>query len=431
MIVSKKKIERHMILNIIYKILGMAVGLIYVPIVLNYLGNRKYGVWITINTFVSWITYFDIGIGNGLRNRLTENISHNNEDGEKKTVSTAYISISIIAAAIFLFAMIIIYFFDIPKMFNLEMGGENIKLVIIINVAFICINFVLSLCNTILYSLQLSSTISLISIIPQLLNILCILILYKTAESNLILISVLYGLTVFITNIVTSSVVFMKFNQLRPNLKYFDYDEMKHISGFGIKIFVSQMAALVLNCTDNLLITKLYGAENVIPYSIVYKAFSYLNVFHMAIIAPMWSSYTMAKAKKDNVWLKQGLRKMDILLIPFAICTVILIIEFKPLAYIWLGKCLNYTPMLIEITGMYFIILMWTNIYSSFLCGIGEIDKLMWISVFQAVFNIPLSLLYSVKFHMGVNGIILGSLSVMLVAGILLPLDAKKHLKKC
>jgi len=430
MIISEKKIKSQMILNIIYKVLGMGVSLIYVPILFNYLGDEKYGVWITINSIVAWITYFDIGIGNGLRNRLAENIGHNDVEAEKKTVSTAYISISLITGAIFCLAIIAMFFMDVPSLLNLSLGDENIKIVIMINIFFICINFVLSLCNTVLYALQLSSVVSLVSIIPQILNVILIYILSRTVKSDLVVLSMVYGLTVFMTNIIASITVFGKYKHLRPSLKLFDRKEMGYISGFGIKMFISQIAALVLNTTDNILISRLYGAASVTPYNMVYKIFSLVNMVHVALITPMWSSYTLANAQKNNKWLKKGLRKMQLLFIPFLLGTGLLMIIFKDLAYFWLGKDLDYPVILIVLTGAYFIVLMWTNIYSSFLCGIGKINKMMWISIFQAVFNIPLSIFFSVQLNMGVSGIILGSLIVMLMAAIILPIQAKTLIKE-
>ena len=416
-------------MNMVYKVLGLAVGLIYVPILLNYLGDEKFGIWTTINTFVSWIIYFDIGIGNGLRNRLTETISQNDVYSQQKTVSTAYISISLITGFLFCISMIAMSFMDVPNLLNLTIAGENIKAVIILNIAFVCINFVLSLCNTILYALQLSSVVSLISLIPQILNVSCIYVLSRTTGSNLIVMSLLYGVTVLMTNLITSSIIFGKYKNLRPSFKLFDREEMGYISGFGIKMFTVQIAALILNSTDNILITKIYGAENVTPYNMVYRVFSYINSFQAALIIPMLSAYTRAKAQRNYNWLTKGLRRMQFLLIPFASGAVLLMFIFKDLSYIWLGKALNYTPMLIVVTGFYFIILMWTNIYSSFLCGVGRINMLMWISIFQAVLNIPLSLLFSVELGMGLSGIILGSLTVMLIAAIMLPIEVKKYLK--
>ena len=65
----------NMALSGICKPASMIMGYIYVPIVLSFLGTEKYGIWSTLLTILSWISYFDIGIGNGLRNKLAESIT--------------------------------------------------------------------------------------------------------------------------------------------------------------------------------------------------------------------------------------------------------------------------------------------------------------------------------------------------------------------
>lgn len=418
-----------MVLNVLYKCVGMFISLIYVPIVLKYLGNEKYGVWITISSVVSWITYFDIGIGNGLRNRLVENISNNDIVAQKKTVSTAYISISIITAVMFFIIMIMITIFDIPKLLNLNLIGENINIVILINIIFICINFILSLCNTILYALQLSSIVTLISIIPQIINIIIIYILTFILDSNLTILSIVYGFTILSTNIIASLVIFKKYKQLRPSMKLFDKQEMKHINEFGIKMFILQISALILNTTDNILISKLYGAEHVTPYNMVYKAFSYINMIHMAILSPMWSSYTMANSQNNIKWLKKSLKKMEYISIIFVLVSLIMINIFPKVSYIWLGKKLNYSSELIIITAFYFILLMWSNVYSSFLCGVGRINVFTVVCMIQAILNIPLSIFFAIKLNMGLSGVVMGSLVVMLLASIVGPIEVRRWFK--
>ena len=73
--IRQTDIVSNMALSGICKPVSMVLSYIYVPIVLDYLGVEKYGVWSTILTILSWVSYFDIGIGNGLRNRLTESLN--------------------------------------------------------------------------------------------------------------------------------------------------------------------------------------------------------------------------------------------------------------------------------------------------------------------------------------------------------------------
>ena len=63
--ISEKNVRKNMILSTVYRALSMVISYLYVPVVLAYLGEVKYGVWTTILNVLSWITYFDIGIGHG------------------------------------------------------------------------------------------------------------------------------------------------------------------------------------------------------------------------------------------------------------------------------------------------------------------------------------------------------------------------------
>ena len=48
------------------------------------LGDEKYGIWATILSFISWIYYCDLGIGNGLRNKLASTIVIGDKEASKK-----------------------------------------------------------------------------------------------------------------------------------------------------------------------------------------------------------------------------------------------------------------------------------------------------------------------------------------------------------
>ena len=64
---SSKKVFKNSALSVLYKGIGMVLSLISAPLILNCLGEEKYGVWVSLLSIVSWIYYLDLGIGNGLR----------------------------------------------------------------------------------------------------------------------------------------------------------------------------------------------------------------------------------------------------------------------------------------------------------------------------------------------------------------------------
>lgn len=92
---SESKVKRNMILGTLYKGISMVISFMYVPIVLACLGEVKYGIWTTILNILSWISHFDVGIGNGLRNKLVDSMyNKQDENSARKFVSSAYIMLS-------------------------------------------------------------------------------------------------------------------------------------------------------------------------------------------------------------------------------------------------------------------------------------------------------------------------------------------------
>ena len=58
-------------LNIFLKIINITVSILLVPVLLITLGKEKYGIWVTIFTFIGWLNIFDLGLGEGLKLKLT------------------------------------------------------------------------------------------------------------------------------------------------------------------------------------------------------------------------------------------------------------------------------------------------------------------------------------------------------------------------
>ena len=46
--------------------------MILVPLTINYVNPTRYGIWLTLSSVIGWCGFFDIGFGNGLKNRFAE-----------------------------------------------------------------------------------------------------------------------------------------------------------------------------------------------------------------------------------------------------------------------------------------------------------------------------------------------------------------------
>ena len=66
------------------------VQFLMVPLTLHCLGAYENGILLTISSMLLWVDNLDIGLGNGLRNRLAECLALNDMKGAKSVVSSTF-----------------------------------------------------------------------------------------------------------------------------------------------------------------------------------------------------------------------------------------------------------------------------------------------------------------------------------------------------
>ena len=427
--IRQTDIVSNMALSGICKPVSMVLSYIYVPIVLDYLGVEKYGVWSTILTILSWVSYFDIGIGNGLRNRLTESLNKHDHKS-KKLISSAYAFISVIMLIMVILFSVAASFLDWNRIFGISDIEDNLTLVVITSVIFVAINFVLSICKNVLYSLQQAAHVSIMELMTQIFNLLGLLIVKQFVTGNLFLMAFIYGMSMVIVELVTTIILYKKRRELRPGFQYIDMQSGKQLTNLGVQFFIIQISALILFTTDSLIISRLYGAASVTTYSTINKMFNALIGVYSALLTPVWSAVTRAKVERHYEMLRRLLTKLRLIMLLFLGATLILMIVFRPLMRLWLRQELNYSTVLVLLGGMYCILSNWCNTYANIANGLELMKVSMITAVIQASVNIPLSLLFAEVFAMESAGVLAGTILSMGIAAIVLPIAVHRSINK-
>ena len=426
---DNKHIVKNIGISMVMKPISLVLSLAYTSLALSFLGEEKYGIWVIILNIVSWINYFDIGIGNGLRNKLAEAYAREDYKSAQSYVSTACVGTSVISVCFCILITVGWNILHLSEFFNLNMSGENANVVIFVSVFFVSVNFVLALSKTSAYAIQQPGLTSVTAAIGQLMQIIILCILSILLHENLMAVAVMYGVASLFDNVILYILITRNHKYLRPKISLVDMNYMKPLLAMGIGFFIMQICSLVLNTTDNLLISNLYGSAEVTPYDMVYKCFSMFVQIHAIIIMPMWSAYTVANTNNDLKWIKNTIRRINLITLLLSAGVVIGIFLFEPFAAIWLRRRLDYGKGLIFLVAVYMIIQMFANNYSAFLCGIGHIKVSTIISLIGAVLNIPLSIFFAKYMHMRLAGIILGSFCVMFMSFVVLPVVAHRWIR--
>lgn len=419
--------EKSALVNMVLKPISAILSLIYTPILLQYLGNEKYGLWATILSIITWINFFDVGIGNGLRNLLSRIIAEGKKDDAKKSVATAYIMLTIIAVVLFCILLCIGFIADWSKVFSTTV---QMRPVMIITFAFVCINFVLALSNTLLYSLNQSEKVSVRNCLAQLLNIIGILVIREFSDENLVAMSILFGGSSTVLYIWNSILIFRAHPFLVPTLSDFDRSKVEDICSVGIEFFIIQLMGLLLFTTDNIIITHFLGAEIATPFAITNKVFNTMYAVFAAFIVPYWSRTTVAVYENDIKWIKNSIKKVFMVGGVFICSYIGMGFVFYPVMKFWLNRELYYQPGLVLVMIVFYIFYTVLGAECQFINGTGHIRIQLIVYIIIGVANIPLSLLLGIKAGLGSMGIRLATTLLVGFAIVVLGINLKKIINK-
>ncbi len=73
------------------------VAIVSVPLTVRYLGSERYGVWVTISSFLAFLSFTDFGLANSLTNALGKAQAAEARDAGRRYVSSAFVVLSLIA----------------------------------------------------------------------------------------------------------------------------------------------------------------------------------------------------------------------------------------------------------------------------------------------------------------------------------------------
>jgi O-antigen/teichoic acid export membrane protein len=420
-----KNLKRDTLINYAVKIVNMAISLLMVRLTINYLGDYKYGMWATILSVITIIAVGDMGIGNGLKNKATEALALNDRHGMKEYISTAYVCISVISAAIFVIGSVVLFIYR-----NTFSGEDGIGLTIFIMLISICINFVLSLVNSLLLAHQKSGIVSIGYLLNSFFLLIGVFTIRYLSPSSIVLLGLVYNLAMLFSIFIINIVFFSKNKALIPKIKYFRKDKIRDTMGISIKFFILQCTYIILYSSDNIIINRYISVESVTTYSVINKIYENINTLYSTLLFPVWSAVTFAYTKLDTSWLKQLVKKLLLSLGVLSGLLLILGIMLNTIVYIWLGKPIIYPNSMIIVFSLYSIIVGWNGIFSSIVNGTGKINLYVIVSIVVAIVNIPLSIFYSKTMGLGIFGIKLAPLTCQLLPAVVLPIQVMREFKK-
>lgn len=388
-------IRKNIIISFCIKIWSALVQLLMVPLTLHCLGVYENGLWLTISSLLIWIDNLDIGLANGLRNKLAVHLALGEKIEAQKTVSSTFYMLVLLFIPIIFLINIWIFCVDTYQFFNVDSDiVNNLNVILHVSAILVCTTFIFKFIGNFYMALQLPAINNALNTLGQTIALLGVVVLYVTGIHSLLCVALINTISPLIVYVVAYPITFYKkYPDLCPHISMVSKSSMKSLATTGIKFFVLQIAGVVLFMSTNILISRFFSPELVTPYQIAYRYFMVLQLIFVIICAPYWTATTDAYKKNDFEWIKKSNKLLDKMMTSLFIIAFFMVIFARPIYTIWIGDANAVSLPMTVIVAVYVMILVASMRYSYILNGFGTLRLQLIMTIISAVLYIPLATL--------------------------------------
>lgn len=424
-------ISFHIYLGLGVKILATLSTYIAVPLLLKILTNEDYGVWISLGSVLIWAQFFDIGIGNGLKNSLVQLEVEKSFEQQRRLISTAYYLLLGIACGLFLVLLVVDRIVDWNDFFGLGRGGSLNRVFLMVMLSY-CLQLVLNVALSIFQAYKLYSINDVFAFVSQIVTLLFIVVVYLrygtiSLSKFAIIVSAIPVLVLVVIN-------YMLFRQRRDTMniriEYFSKTEIRSLLSKGIGFMITKAGAIMLMSSDSLLIAYFLGAANVVPYNMTYKYFSVALIFFGVIINPFWVAFADAINKGERDWIIGRIKRLILVwsLVPVMLS---ILVWLGPLFFHkWSQGKIEFDFTLGLTMAIYVSMYSFNMIFNQFINATGKIFISIIISVVILILNIPLSKILAVDLDLGPLGVLLATIVLYSLKVVVFPVQFHKVINK-
>lgn len=390
---------KNVLASFVVKGWASLVVLLMIPVTLKCLGNYQNGVWLTISSMLVWIDQFDVGLGNGLRNKLTSYMAQGKCDEARRMVTSTFLMLVLIIAVVLPALLLAVNTVNLYTVLNVEPGLiPELRVAVTTAVVLVCFTFVLKFIGNVYMGMQMPAVSNGLIALGQTLALVSTLLLLALDKATFLMVVAVNTGCPFVVYLLAYPYTFrIKYPFLCPARRFVDWKAVKELGNVGVCFFWLQIAAVLQFMSSNILISNLYTPELVTPYQVAYRYTSIAMLVFNIICMPIWNATADAYARNDLDWVRRANKKMGMVVASLTLLLVVMV-AVSPWVYdVWIGNQCHVPLMMTALMALYIWMLIQSMRYSYFLNGMGALRLQMYMTV-SAVAFIPLAWLMRRQF---------------------------------
>ena len=400
-----------------------------IPLLISYLGETNYGLWVLVFTLFQWIFSMDFGLASVLKTKIPVLLHEKKTDLLISYIKSTYVITSIIAFFLFSFFYVVSKLINLKQLLLIPEHSENfVSNLFILNIFFFCLNFIFNVHKSLFVAFLRGKYAEQSIAVNQLMFLFFTFLLLLffpnlSVADKLIFVSLVNGIGGMIVNIIytiyffTSEKISFKSNEKTP--KSF----IKEILSLGVKYMFIQIGLLVIFTSDNYILSSAFGPKEVVPYEIVNKLFQFPSMLLFAALSPLWSIFATAYIAEDRSKLLTVFKQFNRFFLLIFISIALLYLLSPIIIIYWIKEPLDIPSGLLLITAIATLLRVFTSFYSFFLYGVGKLNNYILLLFFSILVKVPLSYWF-ISLGYGINSVIIATVIILLIWSFTIPFES-------
>jgi O-antigen/teichoic acid export membrane protein len=421
------------ITNVVSTALGMLAFAITVPLTLSYLGEERFGVWMTVASLAGMLSFLDLGVGNALINHVATAKASGDSVRMRRVITHGLLLLSAIGLTVGIILVPIIYWLPLDRLIRVtsSLAAEEAKQTLGVFVLLFSASIPLNGIQKVFQGLQRTWQAHLAKGFGSVLSIGLVIALAQQQSGPSTLLLATYGVQVFI--LFALLVILFREHLIGKSGRPEDEARLVTIRGFvrlGGLFLVLQIGVMVGWGSDALIVSSVLGTAEVTKLAIVQRLFQFITMPLAIVNGPLWGAYAEARARHDHAFISKTLRLSFFgTMMIAALASGVLFLASQWIFKTWIGEIFVVPTLLVIACAI------WVNLdatggaFAVFLNGVGEVRVQVISTLLFCVIALPLKFALIAKF--GIAGIVIATIIAYLItpAGLYALLFWKKVLR--
>jgi O-antigen/teichoic acid export membrane protein len=411
---SRERYRRIMLTSVTglgVKAAGGVIGVVSVPLVLEYLGKERYGLWSAITTLTAWAALMDFGIANGLVNVISRAHGRDDPEDAARSLSSALALLVVVAATFGVVLVLTAGHIPWSSVFAVRgaVDEATVNLSMTAALGILLAGLPLSVVPQVYAGYQKTYLANLFALLGMLTGFAALLLALRSGASLPVLV-VLVGVGALagaFLALVYALRIAMPWLRLRASLV--STSALRGLMVRSFPIFLFQLGALTVNESQTLILAHRCGLSAVADYAVAMRI--YILTFALIQVATQsfLPSFREALERKDDEWARRSFRRFVALRMGAAVAgAVVMVLLGNRILLVWLRRSdVNFSPELWAAMAVLLVASVWVGLNAELLT---ILDRL-WIQVALVAGNAvcTVALTWWLAPWLGVLGVILAA----------------------